>query len=68
MSLKAFHIFFVTVSVLLTVVVGTLNLGAWRNGGEMSSLVQAIAWYGSALVLLAYGRYFLRKFKNISYL
>ncbi len=68
MSLKAFHIVFVTASVLLA-----LGLGAWalRNyftGGATADLVYGIGALLSAVALLVYGRYFLRKFKSIGYL
>ncbi len=68
MSLKAFHILFITASTLLT-----LGFGAWsmRNffalGGAPSDLVLGL---GSSLVgfaLIGYGRYFLRKLKGVGY-
>lgn len=69
MSLKTIHIVFILASSLMTVLFG---VWAWQQYfGPESSPAHII--YGSlsivALVgLLAYGRYFLRKLKHISYL
>lgn len=69
MSLKAFHIFFVTISSVLA-----FGFGGWslKNyfGGERAGLDLAMG-VGSLLVgvaLVVYGRYFLKKLKNVSYL
>ena len=69
MSLKAFHIFFVTISSALA-----FGFGGWslKNyfGGEHAGLDLAMG-IGSLLVgiaLVVYGRYFLKKLKNVSYL
>ncbi len=68
MSLKAFHIAFVTASVLLLLVLSGWCFGNFRADGAISQAV----WGSVCLVaiggMLVYGRYFLRKFKNISYL
>lgn len=68
MSLKAFHIVFVTASVLLA-----FGLAAWAfvNYTETRRMTDLAAGIGSSVAgvgLLAYGRYFLKKLKNISYL
>ena len=69
MSLKAFHIFFVTVSSLLA-----FGFGGWsvKNyfGGSHAALDLAMG-LGSIVIgiaLIVYGRYFLKKLKNVSYL
>lgn len=68
MSLKAFHVVFVTASVLLLLGLAGWCFGNYRADGAASQLV----WAGVCLVatvgMLVYGRYFLRKFKHISYL
>lgn len=68
MSLKAFHIVFITASILLALgcvawaVVGFLeDRSAWRLAFGGGALVA-----GGALVL--YSKYVLKKLKNISYL
>ena len=68
MSLKAFHIVFVSVSVLLM-----LGLAGWcfvnyRNGGTVNDLVWAAVSLVVAAGLVVYGRFFLKKLKHISYL
>jgi hypothetical protein len=69
MSLKAFHILFVTVSTLLA-----FGFGAWAivqyvheqsSGGQ---LALGIASLVVGVALIVYGRYFLRKLKDVSYL
>lgn len=68
MSLKAFHIFFVTVSTLLCGGVGLWGVREYRNTGGDEML-----WLGSAslllgVVLVVYGFWFLRKLKHVSFL
>ena len=69
MSLKAFHIIFVIVSTLLL-----FGFSAWSfysyftAGGAKSDLIWGIVSFALGIALLAYGKYFLKKLKNISYL
>jgi len=68
MSLKAFHVVFVTASVLLA-----FGFGAWSltNYVETKRAVDLAFGLGSGLIgiaLIVYGRYFLKKLKHISYL
>jgi ABC-type uncharacterized transport system permease subunit len=68
MSLKAFHLIFVTASVLLA-----FGFAAWSlmNYAEAKQAVDLAYGIGSAVIglgLVVYGRYFLRKLKHISYL
>jgi len=64
MSLKAFHVLFVTVATLLT-----LGFGVWslrvREAGYLSLGVISMA---VAAGLVIYGVWFLRKMKGVSYL
>jgi ABC-type uncharacterized transport system permease subunit len=69
MSLKAFHIFFVVISSALA-----FGFAAWslKNyfAGERAGLDLAMG-IGSSIIgiaLVVYGKYFLKKLKNISYL
>lgn len=61
MSLKAFHLIFVT---LLTAL--SLGFAAWGFTGGHPLL--GIAGVGAAILVVFYGFYFLKKLKNISYL
>lgn len=68
MSLKAFHIVFITASTLLALGFG---LWAWMRvfGGE-GSAVDVVYGVSSIIALGAlawYGRYFLKKYKHLSY-
>lgn len=68
MSLKAFHIVFVTASVLLCLGFGAWNLVNYRESGARGDLGFAIGSLVATVALLVYGWYFLKKFKKISYL
>ena len=68
MSLKAFHLVFVTASVLLAFAVAAW---AFVNYSEVRRTMDLFYGLGSALCgvgLIVYGRYFLKKLKHISYL
>lgn len=68
MSLKAFHVVFVAASVGLMLLLGGWCLGNYREGGGASQLGYAVLAFAAAGGLVVYGRYFLRKLKDISYL
>jgi len=69
MSLKAFHIFFVTASSALA-----FGCGVWelKNGlaadGRALDVVFGVASLLAGAALIVYGRYFLKKLKHVSYL
>ncbi len=69
MSLKAFHIVFVIVSTLLA-----FGFGGWEIHNyvtvshERTDLTMGVASLICGVALLWYGKYFLKKLKNISYL
>lgn len=69
MSLKAVHLVFVTVVTALA-----LGLGAWQfrafhsPDGSPVNLVFGVAALLVGAAMLVYGRYFLKKLKNVSYL
>jgi hypothetical protein len=69
MSLKTIHIVFVTAALLMTAFFG---LWAWREyagpDGTAAHLVYGVLSIVAFGGLLAYGRYFLKKLKHISYL
>ena len=68
MSLKAFHVVFIAASVMMCLGLAALSVGHYRSTGDGSDLGWATVALGAAAALLVYGRYFLRKLRNISYL
>lgn len=68
MSLKAFHIVFVTVSILLTLGFGVWSLVQFSEARRLLDLVFGIGSLLAAVGLLFYGKYVLKKLKDISYL
>lgn len=68
MSLKAFHIIFVMFSVLLAVGFGIWAVRRYQVHQELIALVAGVASLVGAVVLIVYGRWFLRKLKGVSYL
>jgi hypothetical protein len=68
MSLKAFHIAFVIITVLASFLVGGLMCHAFLREGGWWNAVGALAAFGTGVGLIYYGRYVLKKLKHISYL
>jgi hypothetical protein len=69
MSLKAFHLVFIIASIALTVVFGAWSFMSYREpGGSVWYLVSTIGCAVAVVGLVFYERYFLKKFKNVSYL
>ncbi len=68
MSLKAFHIVFVTASILLAFGFGVWSLLDYRDHGKAAELVGGIVSLLSGIALIVYAKAILRKLKDISYL
>jgi hypothetical protein len=68
MSLKAFHIIFVTLSTLLAFGFGGWELQRYFAAGESQSLWLGTGSVVAGIVLLWYGKVVLKKLKHISYL
>jgi hypothetical protein len=68
MSLKAFHIVFVTLSVALTFFFGAWLLHEYSVAGGIGQLIGAILSFLAGAGLIWYGKVVLRKLKHISYL
>lgn len=69
MSLKAFHVLFITASSALAFGFGVWMLRDYRGpDGSTSDLLYAIGSLGAGAGLLVYERFFLKKLKNVSYL
>lgn len=68
MSLKAFHIVFVSATVLLALGIGVWGLNHYFQEGGNLNLALGAGSLVTAVLLGVYGRFFLKKLKNISYL
>ena len=68
MSLKSFHLVFLVASVVLSLFLAAFSLDQYRQSGGQSALMGAVFSGLAAVVLIVYGRYFLRKLRHISYL
>ena len=68
MSLKAFHLIFVSASIAVSVFLGVWAALNYRQTGARVDLVYLAASGLAVVALLWYGKYFLKKLKHISYL
>ena len=68
MSLKAFHVFFVIVSVLCALGFGAWSVAEYMRTGSNGVLALGVLGFVAAAALVWYGLWFLRKLKNVSYL
>jgi hypothetical protein len=68
MSLKAFHIVFVAASVTLMAFLSGWSFLAYRETHSAEYLVWSLCAAISVVGLVIYGRFFLRKLRNISFL
>jgi len=66
MSLKAFHILFISLSALMSALVGAWGVDRYLNDGSASDLGLAVLFFMSGLALVAYGVRFWRKVREIS--
>ena len=64
MSLKAFHVLFITVSIVLGVGFAAWAFAEFRRTGDREFIWWASASLAGAVALLAYGRWFLKKLKG----
>ena len=68
MSLKAFHLFFVSISVIMFFAIAAGQGSAYSNSGAAGNLLWSVAAAAAGVGLIGYTVAFLRKTKNISYL
>ena len=69
MSLKTFHLIFITAASALAFGFGVWELKSyWSPDGRLADLFYGIGSLIVGVGLLAYERYFLKKTKNVSYL
>ncbi|MEO8167918.1 MAG: hypothetical protein ABI623_06705 [bacterium] len=66
MSLKAFHIVFIVVSILLALGCGLFELNNYTVSGEIVHLLLATASFLAAAGLVVYAVRFMRKLKHVS--
>jgi hypothetical protein len=69
MSLKAFHLIFISASSALAVGCGIWELKTFFSpAGHVADLLFGLASLAAGVGLIFYERYFLKKLKNVSYL
>jgi hypothetical protein len=68
MSLKAFHIVFIALSILLSFFCGVWLLVEYASSRNATFLAVAILFLVAGVALICYGKSVLRKLKHISYL
>ena len=68
MSLKAFHLVFIVASILLALGFGAWEVKGWLDTRRTLDLVFGLGSLGAGIGLIFYGRYFLKKLKNVRYL
>ena len=68
MSLKAFHIVFVIVSILCLFGFGFWAVNAYFASGDALNLGMGIASFVGCGVMVVYGKWFLKKLRGWSYL
>ena len=69
MSLKAFHLVFITASCALAFGFGVWELKSyWSAVGALQDLLFGLGSFLAGVALIVYERYFLKKLKNVGYL
>ena len=69
MSLKAFHVIFITASSALAFGCGVWELkNAFSEEGRALDLIAGLGALAAGVGLILYERYFLKKLKDVSYL
>ena len=65
MSLKAFHIFFISLSTVLALGFATWEIKGYLADGSLSQLMTGVLSIGAAIGLVVYGFYFMKKLKHV---
>ena len=68
MSLKAFHLVFIILSILFTLMFGVWGVVNHGSSGKTGELVLGVISLAGTVGLSVYLRYFLKKLKHVSYL
>ncbi len=66
--MKAFHIFFITLSTLLALAFGIWAVDDFARSESLAHLALGVGSFIGSGVLVWYGIWFLRKLKRVSYL
>ncbi len=66
-SLKGFHVFFIAISLILTLGFGVWEIRDYAEAGKRASLYLGAGSFAVALLLAVYGVWFLRKLRGVSY-
>jgi hypothetical protein len=66
MSLRAFHLLFIAVSVVLTAYFGAWAIGEYRSGQGAVYLAAGVGSLASGVALAVYGALFQKKTRNLS--
>jgi hypothetical protein len=64
-SLKAFHILFIALSIVLSVGLGTWGIREYMASASGGALALGVVFFVTGFLLLLYGRGFLRKMREI---
>ena len=68
MSLKAFHLVFISAAILLAFGFGVWLAINFHSGGGVEDLLSALLSFGAGVGLIVYEFYFLKKTKDVGYL
>ena len=68
MSLKAFHLFFISISVLLSLAVGGWGIQSYLTNSDDVGILVGLFFILLGIGLVFYEMRFIRKFKHVSYL
>jgi hypothetical protein len=68
MSLKAFHVFFLLVSILTLLFFSAWGIHNYLESKNVVNLALGVAALPMSVALIWYFRWFLKKLKNLSYL
>ncbi len=65
MSLRAFHLFFIAVSVALSAFVAAWGLREWQASRSGTAIALAVIFFACGVALVAYGVHAIRKFREM---
>jgi hypothetical protein len=66
MGLKGFHVFFIVLATLTSLMFGAWGVWDFGRTGKGGTLAMGILGFVAAAALVFYGMWFLRKLKNVS--
>ena len=66
MSLKAFHVVFISAAILMALAIAVLCLKAYFGQDGLGNLLGAIGAFAGGIALIAYEMWFLKKTRGLS--